>query len=437
MSSTQKDFRENSNFEFLIIVAACLLIAVALISLLGTFPTDPLPSEVQGSHVANALIALTSFSGARSLYSSLFFILLLGILGSFVIYALIRQAKLLFNHHAPIVFAPISNVRFLPLGTQSVKTRLEKALRSFGYRVQFFNDETKIEGAKNLSGRLGPLGIHLGFVIVLLAGLLTFLGSDIRETEVREGEVLTLPKEQIGLRLDKFIVFRHAGSDRPSQYTSRFWIKGADGRGRHIDLSVNHPLKLGRTKIFQMRYRIEIPRAEIIVYKNMRPVQQVLLEAGKPYALTPKGQTLSYDKIVPDFKLTRDGIISTGSSYERSALRLKIGDSKGSEKTLWIFPAAFGPHGGSDKERQYSILKLHKVYFSGVRVSYDPGLPIAYSGFILLIFSAFYSSFAIPRRLRLTWHEDQRYINVIVEGWCPRDPSGLEEETNRLVKGLS
>ena len=437
MSITKKNIEQNSHFNHQSIAVACLLTAVALISLLGTFPVSLLPSNINGFQAANTFIQWTRFSGGRNLYGSPWFILLLGGLGLFVGIALFGQLRSFFGPASLITFHPVSSLRLPLVETQDMKSRLNKALLSFGYHQKNFNNEKKIEGSKNLSGKLGPLGIHLGFIVVLLAGLATLLGADVHETEIREGESLILPKEGIGLRLDKFIVFRHADSDRPSQYTSRFWIKDENGDGRHVDLSVNHPLKIGWTKIFQMRYRVEIPRAEILVYQDRKPVDRILLEAAKPYTLSPNGPTISYDKIVPDFKLTKDGIVSAGTSYERSAMRLKVQDEKGVSRSIWIFPAAFGAHGGSEKEKQYGILKLHKAYYSGVRVSYDPGLLLAYPGLFLLIFSAFYSSFAIPRRLRLLWNtEGPGDIEVRVEGWCPRDPGGLEDEVHRFVKGL-
>ena len=299
--------------------------------------------------VAIALATLSgTFPGGRALYASPPFLALLALLALFLVVAVVQRAR-----------------------------SLSAARRPFG--------------------AWGPVGVHAGLLIVLFSGLITFVFADVKEVFVAEGGTLPLPREKAVLRLDKFLIHLYPGKEEVRQYESRFTLLPDRGPRRAANLGVNQPLKIGRTKIFQMRYRLDVPRVEVVLHENGVPVEAALIEKGAGAAFGKAGLTVRYLETVPDFRIKQGGeVFSKSGLFANPAARLVVIRPDGTEETRWAFPGMIGRHREDDRWA-LSVRKFHKVYSSGVRVSNNPGVPVAYAGFALLVASAFLSSFALPR----------------------------------------
>jgi cytochrome c biogenesis protein len=417
--------------------AVVLLVGIAAVAILGTFPTEFIPKDVPGAWIANALIGLTRFCGGRALYRSPFFILLLACLAVSLIETLVRQFRGFF-HSEKIISRPSGVVREV-----SLEASLEEALKKIRSAAagchyqpvslgQGKESKERFQLTKNGFGVWGPLGVHLGVLIVLLGGLVTFLTGEVKEVQVREGETLYLDHEKINLRLDKFSVIPYPGKEQTQEYLSRFTIKDGKGERQRLDLRVNHPLKIGLTKIFQMRYRVEAPRLELLLYQEGKPVRTAMLEAKNELKMPDTGLTLRYEEVIPNFRITRGGeVFSMSAHFINPAVRLYVNG-----KPRWVFGEVLKKHRSADNPWDFSIQKIHKVYSSGLRVSRDPGIGFAFFGFVVLVFGSFLSSFAIPRVIGVNVEFQGQGCRIFFEGLSVRDPAGIAEEIDRLMSQI-
>src|SRR3989338_481857 len=440
-----------ARFEFSIGTAVGLLLLLAFTCLLGTFPTEFIADKVPGFAVANALIRLTRFAGGRDLYGSPFFLFLLACVFVFLAEAVLRQLRILLSNKESLVSQAVFPA--LPLTIQLHRNG-EEARKKTAAALKFLGVTPTLppkgpapapfsfHSVKNGFGVWGAVGVHVGLLVVLAAGLVTMLGADVREVDIREGASLYLPRERVNLGLEKFSIIPYPGKDDVKQYESRFLLKGEKGGRRYETLRVNHPLKIGHTKIFQMRYRVEVPRVEVMVYKDEKPLKRVTLQKGEALELPEAGLSVRYGEVVPDFRISRSGqVFSAGSMFRNPAVRFFIragGATAQKEESRWVFQDLLRMH---EKEKggpwDFSIVKIHKVYYSGVRVSHDPGIPWAYTGYVILAFFAFLSSFAIPRFLRVDIRPGVERTEISLQALSRRDTPCLLEELDRLAGRIS
>ena len=433
----------------LIKVAALLLLIIGILSLVGTLPTQLIPDNIFGAPLVNGLIHLTWFANGREFYHGPLFIFLLGALAVLLTGVTVKQVKGLFaGRNGPIQTDCDSSVRIsfhCSVLEGEAETKVLKAVRAQRFRIDRREGDASQHSqvwhiVKNRFGIWGPLGMHVGFIIVLAGALVTFMGADIHEMEIREGEEISLKHERLSLRLDKFSILLYPGKDQVQQYISRFLIRNEKGERRHEDLGVNHPLRIGSTKIFQMRYRLEIPKIELTVFKEGSPFKNVILEKGKftPVPFAPF--SLSYDEVVPDFRVSPDGdVFSIGPTFRNPGVRLLIQDDakeKSKRESRWVFHDVMTMHEKDNRAWDFSVGRIYKVFYSGIRVSRDPGVLWSYMGYIFLTVSSFLSSFAIPRVIRLAMQKESSGFNICLDGFSRRDPWGLEQEMNRLAESL-
>lgn len=326
----------------------------------------------------------------------------------------------------------------------ALREKLFKALKQSRFRLV---SADKNQGTlpyfhlvKNTFGLWGPRGVHLGVIVILLGGLISFLKADIRDVELREGQELFLPQEKAALKLEKFAIIPYAGSENVEQYKSHFLVKWEDKKRRYQDLGVNHPMKLGSTKIFQMRYRVEVPRIELTIFKEGALVSGLLLNQGEASTVATVPFVIRYEDVVPDFKMGPVGeVFSTGTFFRNPAVKLFLKDklsADSQEESRWAFQDFLPGHEEKGKIWDFRITKIYKSFYSGLRLSYDPGKPVVYLGYLLVVISVFLSSFAIPRTISVSMQELDGKGRIVFEGLSKRDPLGLEDEMKCLIKWI-
>lgn len=300
-----------------------------------------------------------------------------------------------------------------------------------------------MSAAKNSLGSWGSPLVHFGFVMVLAGGLLTFLFSDIRDVTIREGETMDFFHAQAKVKLEKFSVVMYPGMSEPDQYVSRLLIRDKDGRVWRDDLKVNRPIVIDGTKLFQMRYQVEIPGLELIVYRRGLPVAAVPVRLRERKPLEQVPIAVEVNEVLPDFAISAAGKAESRSPYfHNPAVLISVYDPPQSAvavKKVWAFPDLVSHDSQKSDELQFTFRKLKKRYSSGIKLSRDPGVPFAYSGFLFLILGTFIASFIIPRTLtvRLLQHPDEGKCLIEISGHQTRDMYGFERELKALGKTMA
>ncbi|MBI4395061.1 MAG: cytochrome c biogenesis protein ResB [Candidatus Omnitrophica bacterium] len=295
---------------------------------------------------------------------------------------------------------------------------------------------------KNRWGIWGGALIHMGFSVVFLGGLLTFLFSDVRDLMIPEGETITLSKSQTKMKLEKFAVLFNSGEFKPENYVSHLLIE-KKGKITRKSLLVNHPVKIGQAKLFQMRYRVEILSVGLLVYQRGKTVERIELAPKEKKALSQVPLLLEVNDIIPDFMMNKEGAVASRTPYFRNPAALisiySADEPEKLDRTIWAFPDLVSHDGKEAEEWSFVIERIKKRYISGIKLSQDPGVPFAYTGFIFLILGGFISAFVIPRQFMILFKPISEGGGTQMEIFCHRtkDIFGLQRDLSVIKSKLS
>lgn len=340
---------------------------------------------------------------------------------------------------------PLTVSKILPDTFESVlgsESKIKKVISSLGYTCQSQrkNGGLFFSASKNKWGILGGPLIHFGLVLALIGGLLTFLFSNVREFSLPEGETMEIQGIPGKIRLEKFSVLLHPGKMQPEEYVGQLMIENPKQQIERYELKVNRPLRIGWTKLFLMRYHFEILRIDVSVYRKEKLVEQLSLKMDEAQKLRHDPYEIEFNDFVPDFVINKEGQVTSRSPYfVNPAVRIAMRPSeKPEEKPLqvWAFRDLAYHQGGKTNEWSFVVDKIKKRYVSGIKLSRDPGIFVAYAGFSLLVLGTFISGFVLHRRLELYLLPAQAGIEMTMLGYSPKDRTGLEYELNRIQKEL-
>ncbi|MFO0104946.1 MAG: cytochrome c biogenesis protein ResB, partial [Cyanobium sp.] len=170
---------------------------------------------------------------------------------------------------------------------------LEQRLRQQGWQIR--RQEERLAARKGLLGRVGPLLVHAGLVVLMLGAAWGALGGRRAEQFLAPGRTLELMdsrgRSELTLALDRFAVERDPAG-RPEQFRSSLRIlEGSDGSGtsedgkpgattpgtqvlREAEISVNHPLRFRGVTFYQADWGL----ATISVQLGRSPVLELPLQ---------------------------------------------------------------------------------------------------------------------------------------------------------------
>ena len=92
-------------------------------------------------------------------------------------------------------------------------------------------------------------------------------------------------------------------------------------------------------------------------------------------------------------------------------------------------PAAFKPY-------TFFLKGIDSKYYTGLQVSKDPGVPVVWAGFILIILGLFITFFASHRRYWIRIAPAGDRCTISIAGMANRNPVGLEREIQELLEAI-
>ena len=282
---------------------------------------------------------------------------------------------------------------------------------------EILRKENRLLARKGVIGRVGPILVHTGLIILLIGSAYGNFTRNSLEEYLIPNESIDLindvSKEKLSLKLKNFIIQRE-DDGLPKQFTSNLEIYSNESNEKiKKQAEVNHPLRYKGITIYQADWAISNIILEIdnINYQfNLKPVPEigdqiwgVLVELGEN---TKKNYLLTIDN-------------------ENGPLKIfNIEDF--SEKDIYL----------NEKESKInsSDIKLIKVIpSSGLIIKSDPSIPIIYTSFVLILTGASLS--LIPTK-RIWLLNDISSKNYYMGGLCNKNLSGFELEFNKLSEKI-
>ena len=309
---------------------------------------------------------------------------------------------------------------------------LEQRLRQQGWQIR--RQEERLAARKGLLGRVGPLLVHAGLVVLMLGAAWGALGGRRAEQFLAPGRTLELMdsrgRSELTLALDRFAVERDPAG-RPEQFRSSLRIlEGSDGSAlpedgrpgaatpgtqvlREAEISVNHPLRFRGVTFYQADWGL----ATISVQLGRSPVLEL------PLQTFPQLGEQVWGLVLP----TRPD----GSQPVLLSLASEQGPVEvyGPDGALLATLAVGGPA----REVNELPIRVESVLpASGILLKRDPGVPLVYAGFAIALAGGGLSllatrqlwAIAEPGRLHLA-------------GLCNRNLTALSRELPQLLAGLT
>ena len=124
-------------------------------------------------------------------------------------------------------------------------SRLEGLLQAQGWELQPHGD--RLSARKGVLGRVGPLLVHAGLVVLMVGAAWGSLGGQRMERFLAPGNELELlnsrGETQVSVSLERFGVERDPAG-RPEQFSSLLKLTPGQGQeASNAEISVNHPLR--------------------------------------------------------------------------------------------------------------------------------------------------------------------------------------------------
>lgn len=326
---------------------------------------------------------------------------------------------------------------------QFLKRRYKGAKRKEATNEDFFYVE------KGRYSHFGVYLVHLSVLIILIGGLVgSFFGFE-GYVNIAEGEQIKqiilrkrMARMDLGfeVRCDKFTVdFYKNGTPKEYRADISFLVDGKEVERRSV--LVNHPVHFRGVTFYQANYGT-VPGKKIalkIIRQTSQPEKTTMeIEKGKSRPLPGNEGHLRVIDLKGDFM--RMG----------PAALIAIQPNQGEEIRFWLFknqewikerfpglldrfpklnPSSFKPY-------TFFLEEFKTRYYTGLQVNRDPGVPIVWAGFFVIMAGFLVTFFVSHRRIWVRLQNNNGETDINIAGTSNKNPVGLQRELERLTNDL-
>ena len=436
------------NFFASVKLSVIVLLSLAFTSIIGTLIPQNKSSAQYIQQYGESWHGFFEAMNFYDMYSSWWFQLLLALLIVNIIVCSIDRLsatwKIIFPKK-PIYKAgrfQTSNWR-RSLGTTQGSEDLQKPLTQFmekhfrHCRVEPTDEGYLIYGEKGRWTRLGAYVVHLSILLLVLGVLISSLfgyeghmnlpvGSTDNIMTLRHSNTrVQLPFE---LRCDDFSV-SHYPSGRAKEYRSELAVIENDTVAVERSLIVNDPIRYKGFSIFQSTYgQIPGDTFSLVLTDNASGLQiEKRASIGDEIDLPGGKGTISIEDYVGNFNFRGRNL---GPTY----LSMLVPES-GSPRPI-VLPLQ---HANFDRMRggefTFSIKNIDYNYFTGLQISRDPGIPIVYVSFIIMLLGFLMTFYMSHRQICIEARRtSDTETTIFVSGISPNKRPGVNMAVKRVAQ---
>jgi cytochrome c biogenesis protein len=310
------------------------------------------------------------------------------------------------------------------LATDQPGASLEKLahlLQGKGWQIRRQGD--RLAARKGLLGKVGPLLVHAGMVVLMLGAAWGAVAGQRAEQYLAPGRSLELMdsrgSSKLTLALDNFSIQRDPAG-RPEQFTSQLRILEGDGSGgsllKQAQISVNHPLRFQGVTLYQADWAL----AAISLQLGRSPLLQLPLQSF------PQLGEQVWGLVLPTRPDGSEPVLLSLSSEQGPV------EVYGADGT----PLGQISPGGEALEVKGLPIRVASVLpASGILLKRDPGVPLVYAGFAIALAGGGLSLVA-TRQLWAIAEEGPGPGQLHVAGLCNRNLTGFAAELPQLLSQI-
>ena len=310
------------------------------------------------------------------------------------------------------------------LATDQPAASLEKLgqlLEGKGWQIRRQGD--RLAARKGLLGKVGPLLVHAGMVVLMLGAAWGAVAGQRAEQYLAPGRSLELMdsrgSSKLTLALDNFSIQRDPAG-RPEQFTSQLRILEGDGSGgsllKQAEISVNHPLRFQGVTLYQADWAL----AAISLQLGRSPLLQLPLQS------------------FPQLGEQVWGLVLPTRPDGSEPVLLSLGSEQGPVEVYGADGSPLGqisPGGEALEVKGLPIRVAGVLPASGILLKRDPGVPLVYAGFAIALAGGGLSLVA-TRQLWAIAEEGPGPGQLHVAGLCNRNLTGFAAELPQLLSQL-
>ena len=301
--------------------------------------------------------------------------------------------------------------------TNNCSKSLEKIklnLKKQGWNIK--ETDGRIAARQGVIGRLGPILIHLGMILLMIGATYGSLNGKTIEKFLAPGRSIDLlnNNEEKGLtiELQKFQIERDP-QGRAEQYKSIVNVIEPNGNNQSKEISVNYPLRYKGLTLYQADWSL----AAITIQIDNSPKLQIPIEP-----ISELGEQV-WGTVIPTNKDGKNQILLTVDSELGP---VNIYDNDGTLLTKLSI--------NKEEKVKGALIKIINIIpSSGLLLKHDPGVPLVYSSFAIILIGGSLSIISTKKIWVL--YENEKSM-IYIGGLSNRNLSGLSKELPNLISFL-
>lgn len=324
-------------------------------------------------------------------------------------------------------------------------------------------------GEKNWPAVWGAYIVHLGLLLLLLAGALRLTFGYQKYLYILEGSKAYIPGEEVRfgfwadsmeipgthvtlplprfmvrtpshklteVQLDHFELQYHPGTTQPKLFRSDLQILEKGREPRKVSVEVNDPLKVGSDLLYQSSYGYQgLNGAEIDVkLPGSDDIFQVTAPYKKKISLLDSGWQMEITDFYPEADMAGPGkLVLLSNQLNNPAVRLKFYQHGKERAHFWYVYAVPDIQMSKVKGLEVRGKTVDPIAFTVLQVGHDPGVDFALLGAVVVLLGLFISFYMSWQKAWFVVLPEGSGCRIRVVGQCKHNKLSFKRKFEKLV----
>ncbi|HRY28859.1 MAG TPA: cytochrome c biogenesis protein ResB, partial [Elusimicrobiota bacterium] len=255
------------------------------------------------------------------------------------------------------------------------------------------------------------------------------------------GESVLLRHRPWSVALDDFNIDRYLDTGAPRRYVSRVRVVQNDRPLADKKILVNDPLDVQGVRFYQASWGMTDSFRSVTLETPSSSLLDVA--RGQKIPLGGTNYRLTVEAVLPDFFVDEAGRADTRGFFPNNpAALVHFIDGEEAVASFWLparspetaFRVAAGERLFPVSSPPLRLRHIEPVLFSGIQVTYDPGVGVVGLGCLLLLSGLFLHFYPRRREFLFRFKTNGGGTRISIGAWSSRDAPELAVETQRMAE---